>query len=997
MRSRRVVTPRGRSARRRSTSRTAGSSRVAEWDDAPSDAIDYGELAILPGIVDTHVHVNEPGRTEWEGFATATRAAAIGGVTTLVDMPLNSIPPTTTREAFAAKRAAANGQCAVDVGFWGGVVPGNAARARRARRRRRARLQVLSRRFGRRRVRLGRRSRARAGDADPRGARRAAARARRARRPDRRRDRRARATPIRAATRRTSRRARPRPRSKRSRSSRGCAARRGARTHIVHLSAASALAAAARGARRGPAAHRRDLPALPALHRRGDPRRRDARSSARRRSASREPRGAVGARSPKACSSSSRRDHSPCTPELKALEAGDFVAAWGGVVGLAARAAGRVDRSVRGAATRSSTSRAGCARRRRGSRGSPARRARSPPAATPTSSCSPTTRRTIVTRERRSSTATRSRPTLGETLRGAVARDVPARPAAIAERGTRRSRTDRRSAAMSDFHDLPDLACEAVGGARDRVQRRVLRREGEPAPRPRRRVARARVHRSRQVDGRLGDAPHGPPTASRPVRQRRPRLVHRAARHAGRDPRRRRRHRVLPRQLSRARARSRRASVDEPLDLRALDDRDVDRDRAAHRRCRAITQNAFAIASDAARSRTCGSTSSRRRRRAAARARRGRAALGSPARARRRDRSRGARARRGRRGCSDMFFGSRSNLIKPGPSRSMGDGWETRRRRGPGQRLGDRQARRRRHDRAARDRHVALQGQRARRCARSKAQRRAPERRGARCSRSPLQPHTRHVFDRELRRIGDVTHLRLSVFPVRRRRATARVGHASAPSDRAGSRSCNAMTPLDATRRAARAAAARRRGPRRWRPRARSRIVAALAADRRAHVVVARRGRSSRGVRRAPEDRRSHGAPANVVARRASRRRGGRGDRRSPSSPTPIARTRPSTASSSSCARRAAAADAMLAELARAPRQRARRRAAHRRRGAGEDHAAAPRQAARRARMITTHVLDTAAGQPGRRHRDRARARRARHRGTWSAAASPTTTAACAR
>ncbi len=99
--------------------------RVGAWDDAPSSVVDYGELAILPGIVDTHVHLNEPGRTEWEGFATATTAAAIGGVTTLVDMPLNSIPPTTTREAFAAKRAAAKGQCAVDVGFWGGVVPGN--------------------------------------------------------------------------------------------------------------------------------------------------------------------------------------------------------------------------------------------------------------------------------------------------------------------------------------------------------------------------------------------------------------------------------------------------------------------------------------------------------------------------------------------------------------------------------------------------------------------------------------------------------------------------------------------------------------------------------------------------------------------------------------------------------------------------------------------------------------------------------------------------------
>ena len=103
--------------------------RVAAWDDVPAGARldDVGELAVLPGIVDTHVHLNEPGRTEWEGFATATRAAAAGGVTTLVDMPLNSIPPTTTREAFAAKRAAATGQCAVDVGFWGGVVPGNAA------------------------------------------------------------------------------------------------------------------------------------------------------------------------------------------------------------------------------------------------------------------------------------------------------------------------------------------------------------------------------------------------------------------------------------------------------------------------------------------------------------------------------------------------------------------------------------------------------------------------------------------------------------------------------------------------------------------------------------------------------------------------------------------------------------------------------------------------------------------------------------------------------
>jgi allantoinase len=80
---------------------------------------------VLPGLVDTHVHINEPGRTEWEGFQTATRAAAAGGVTTLVEMPLNSIPATTSRESLETKRAAAEGKCHVDVGFWGGVVPGN--------------------------------------------------------------------------------------------------------------------------------------------------------------------------------------------------------------------------------------------------------------------------------------------------------------------------------------------------------------------------------------------------------------------------------------------------------------------------------------------------------------------------------------------------------------------------------------------------------------------------------------------------------------------------------------------------------------------------------------------------------------------------------------------------------------------------------------------------------------------------------------------------------
>lgn len=80
---------------------------------------------LIPGLVDTHVHVNEPGRTEWEGFASATRAAAAGGVTTIIDMPLNSVPPTTSVGALELKRSAARGQIVVDVGFWGGAIPGN--------------------------------------------------------------------------------------------------------------------------------------------------------------------------------------------------------------------------------------------------------------------------------------------------------------------------------------------------------------------------------------------------------------------------------------------------------------------------------------------------------------------------------------------------------------------------------------------------------------------------------------------------------------------------------------------------------------------------------------------------------------------------------------------------------------------------------------------------------------------------------------------------------
>jgi len=124
LRSRRVVTP-GGTRPAAIEIRDGIIAAVRDYDDLPVGlpVHDAGDAVILPGFVDTHVHVNEPGRTAWEGFETATRAAAAGGITTLVDMPLNSVPATVTRNALSAKRAAAHTQCAVDVGFLGGVVP----------------------------------------------------------------------------------------------------------------------------------------------------------------------------------------------------------------------------------------------------------------------------------------------------------------------------------------------------------------------------------------------------------------------------------------------------------------------------------------------------------------------------------------------------------------------------------------------------------------------------------------------------------------------------------------------------------------------------------------------------------------------------------------------------------------------------------------------------------------------------------------------------------
>lgn len=131
-RARRVITAAGEVAR--CVGVRDGRIVAIEPLSAELDADEVIELAddevLLPGMVDTHVHVNDPGRAEWEGFETATRAAAAGGVTTIVDMPLNSLPPTVDVDALAVKRKSASGRVHVDVGFWGGAIPGNADQLR---------------------------------------------------------------------------------------------------------------------------------------------------------------------------------------------------------------------------------------------------------------------------------------------------------------------------------------------------------------------------------------------------------------------------------------------------------------------------------------------------------------------------------------------------------------------------------------------------------------------------------------------------------------------------------------------------------------------------------------------------------------------------------------------------------------------------------------------------------------------------------------------------
>ncbi|MDQ1015164.1 allantoinase AllB [Streptomyces afghaniensis] len=127
LRSTRVITPEG--TRAASVAVAAGRITAVLPYDAPvpesARLEDLGDHVLLPGLVDTHVHVNDPGRTEWEGFWTATRAAAAGGITTLVDMPLNSLPPTTTVAHLRTKRQVAADKAHIDVGFWGGALPDN--------------------------------------------------------------------------------------------------------------------------------------------------------------------------------------------------------------------------------------------------------------------------------------------------------------------------------------------------------------------------------------------------------------------------------------------------------------------------------------------------------------------------------------------------------------------------------------------------------------------------------------------------------------------------------------------------------------------------------------------------------------------------------------------------------------------------------------------------------------------------------------------------------
>ena len=282
-------------------------------------------------MVDTHVHVNDPGRTEWEGFASATRAAAAGGVTTIIDMPLNSMPPTVDAGGAGGQAQGRRAENAyVDVGFWGGADPGQPSTELRActtpacsassascctRVSTSSRLwtRTSSRPTSQRAAQLRR-----ADDRARRGRGRDRARAVRARRELRRRS-------CLPAARRRERRHRARHRA-------GALDRRPG-AHPAPVQLRRAADDRERAARRRPD-HRRDLPALPGLHLRGDRRRARPSSSAARRSARPTNRELLWQGLADGTIDCIVSDHSPCTPELKRLDIGDFGVAWGGIASL---------------------------------------------------------------------------------------------------------------------------------------------------------------------------------------------------------------------------------------------------------------------------------------------------------------------------------------------------------------------------------------------------------------------------------------------------------------------------------------------------------------------------------------------------------------------------------------------------------------------------------------------------------------------------------------
>ena len=333
VRARRVVLPDGERA---AAVHTDGGriTAVTGFDDAPDGTVTLADdEVLLPGLVDSHVHVNEPGRTEWEGFATATAAAISGGVTTIVDMPLNSIPPTTTVQALHVKQEVAKGQVSADVAFWGGAVPGQRRPAAPAARGGRRRVQVLPARLRRPGVPAARRRRPAGGADRAGGLRRAAHRARRGRRRHRRG-----ARAERPQLRRVPGLAAPGGRGVGDRPpDRGRAGTvvggRGARVHVVHLADGEALPMLRAARAEGVRITVETCPHYLTF------------------AAEEVPDGATPFKCCPPIRERSHRealwaaladgdvdlvvsDHSPCTPDLKLLDHGDFGAAWGGIASL---------------------------------------------------------------------------------------------------------------------------------------------------------------------------------------------------------------------------------------------------------------------------------------------------------------------------------------------------------------------------------------------------------------------------------------------------------------------------------------------------------------------------------------------------------------------------------------------------------------------------------------------------------------------------------------